>query len=51
MDKEKLLNNVKGWIELDDEIKTLNRTLKEKRKRKKEITEALVTTMKGHEID
>ena len=51
MDKEKLLNNVKGWIELDDEIKTLNRTLKEKRKLKKEITEALVTTMKGHEID
>ena len=35
MDKEKLLQNVKGWIELDDEIKRLNRVVKEKRTQKK----------------
>lgn len=51
MDKEQLLSNVKGWIELDDEIKQLNRELKEKRKKKKDLTENLVTTMKSNEID
>lgn len=51
MDKEQLLSNVKGWIELDDEIKQLNRELKEKRKNKKDLTENLVTTMKSNEID
>jgi len=51
MDKEQLLSNVKGWIGLDDEIKQLNRELKEKRKKKKELTENLVTTMKSNEID
>ena len=51
MDKEALLANVKDWITLDDEIKTANRELKEKRKRKKELTETLVDTMKNNEID
>lgn len=51
MDKEKLLQNVKGWIDLDDEIKRLNRVVKEKRTQKKELTESLVTTMKSNEID
>ena len=51
MDKEALLNNVKDWITLDDEIKSANRALKEKRKRKKELTESLVNTMKNNEID
>ena len=51
MDKEALLANVKDWIILDDEIKTANRELKEKRKRKKELTETLVNTMKNNEID
>jgi hypothetical protein len=51
MDKEQLLSSVKSWINLDDEIKTLNRKLKERRKIKKELTETLVTTMKNNEID
>jgi len=51
MDKEQLLSSVKGWISLDDEIKTLNRALKEKRTKKRELTEALVSTMKSNEID
>lgn len=51
MDKESLLNNVKDWIILDDEIKATNRELKEKRKIKKELTNSLVDTMKNNEID
>jgi hypothetical protein len=51
MDKETLLNNVKSWIELDDEIKTIGKTLKEKRKGKKALTDSLVSTMKGNDID
>ena len=51
MDKELLLNNVKAWIILDDEIKVTNRELKEKRKIKKELTNSLVDTMKNNEID
>ena len=51
MDQEQLLNNVKSWIELDDEIKKLNRTLKNKRTEKKELTERLVNTMKNNDID
>ena len=51
MDKELLLSNVKSWIELDDEIKTIGKTLKEKRKIKKALTDTLVTTMKGNDID
>lgn len=51
MDKESLLNNVKDWISLDDEIKAANRELKEKRKKKKELTNSLVQTMKNNEID
>ena len=51
MDKEQLLNNVKSWIELDDEIKRLNKTDKSKRAEKKELTEGLVNTMKCNDID
>ena len=31
MDKEELIKNIKGWIHLDEEIKDLQRQIKEKR--------------------
>ena len=34
-DKRKLIENVKGWIDIDNEIKELSKELKEKRKKRK----------------
>ena len=34
MDKEDLIKNIKGWIHLDEEIKDLQRQIKEKRNEK-----------------
>jgi len=42
---------VKEWMEIDDEMKTLQRELKGRRARKKELTEQLVDIMKTNEID
>lgn len=51
MNKEELLNNVKKWITLDDEIKELSKATKQKRDEKKIITNTLLGTMKENEID
>ena len=51
MNKEELLNNVKKWITLDDEIKELSKAAKQKRDEKKIITNTLLGTMKENEID
>ena len=37
MDKEDLIKNIKGWIHLDEEIKDLQRQIKEKRNEKAKI--------------
>ena len=39
MDKEVLIKNIKDWIHLDEEIKELQRQIKEKRNEKKQNTE------------
>jgi len=51
MDKEVLIKNIKDWIHLDEEIKSLQRQIKEKRNEKKESTETLVKIMRENEID
>ena len=51
MDKEELVDNIKQWISLDEEIKQLQKQIKEKRKEKKENTETLVRIMRENEID
>ena len=51
MDKEILIENVKQWIHLDEEIKDLRRQIKEKRNEKKQNTETLVRIMRDNEID
>ena len=51
MDKEDLIKNIKGWIHLDEEIKDLQRQIKEKRNEKKQNTESLVKIMRENEID
>jgi hypothetical protein len=48
--KEELVGNIKGWMQIDEEIRVLNRELKERRAQKKALTESLVTIMKDNEI-
>lgn len=50
MDKEKLIENVREWIGIDNEIKQLQKIIKEKRKEKKGLTENLVNVMKTNDI-
>jgi len=45
MDKGELIKNIKEWIHLDEEIKDLQRQIKEKRTEKKQNTETLVKTL------
>lgn len=49
--KEQLVAVVKEWVSLETEIKTLQKHIKQRRERKKELTSTLVDTMKTNEID
>jgi hypothetical protein len=49
--KEKLAQNIKSWLHIDKDIKILQKELKERKKKKNEITNALVQIMKSNEID
>jgi len=49
--KEQLVNNIKEWIKLDNEISDLKAQVKEKTNKKKGLTENLVTVMKTNKID
>jgi hypothetical protein len=50
-EKEKIINNVKSWLTIDEEIKNMQKVIRNKKKEKKEITENLVEIMKYNEID
>ena len=43
--------HIKSWLTLDNEIKNLQRSIKERRKERKMNTKALVNIMKQNEID
>ena len=49
--KEQLVNNIKEWIKMDNEITKLRFEVKEKTNKKKELTESLVNVMKSNAID
>uniref|UniRef100_A0A6C0IHM9 Uncharacterized protein n=1 Tax=viral metagenome TaxID=1070528 RepID=A0A6C0IHM9_9ZZZZ len=49
--KEQLVNNVKEWIKIDNEITQLKTEIKERNNKKKSLTENLVVTMKNNSID
>ena len=46
-----LLENVKSWLTIDNEIRALQKEIKERRKMKKQLTTDLMTTMKSNDID
>ena len=49
--KRELIENVIGWIDIDNDIKELQKELKEKRKEKKIFTQNLVEIMKTNNVD
>lgn len=49
--KEVLVEKIKEWITYDDEIKTLQKQIKEHRLNKKTLTDNLLDIMKTNEID
>jgi len=51
MANQELKENILGWLQLDNDIKSLQKQIKEKRKEKKEITDNIVVVMKSNEIE
>jgi hypothetical protein len=50
-DKERLVENVKNWLQIDTEIKKLQSEIKKRRALKKEMTDSLVQMMKTQDIE
>jgi hypothetical protein len=49
--KEELVSHIRSWIQIDNEILSLQKQIKQYRDEKKSLTESLVTVMKTNEID
>jgi len=49
--KEELVNSVKEWIKIDNEIAQLKAEVKNRNIKKKDLTESLMNVMKKNEID
>ena len=51
MSQAELLENVKTWLDIDNQIRALQKEIRERRKMKKDLTENLVGIMKTQDID
>lgn len=49
--KEELVENIKKWVNYEHEIKSLQKSIKDMRDKKKQLTSNLIDVMKTHEID
>jgi len=49
--KDQLVNHIKEWISIDEEVKLLKKEIKIRQERKKNLTQDLVEVMKSNEID
>jgi len=49
--KDQLVNNIKEWIKIDNEISQLKNDIKDRNNKKKILTENLVNVMKTNSID
>ena len=49
--KDQLVSYVKEWGSIDEEMKQLQKVMREKRQKKKELNDVLIQVMKQHEIE
>jgi len=49
--KELLINNIRNWIKLDNEIRELKKQESTRKTQQKKLSEQLIATMKANEID
>ncbi len=49
--KEDLVDYIKEWITIDNEVRDIQKVMREKKQRKKDLTNYLVDIMKANEID
>ena len=49
--QQELLENVKTWLDIDNQIRSLQKEIRDRRKLKKELTQSLVGIMKTQDID
>ena len=49
--KDELVANIKEWIKNDNEISQLQSEIKDRRIKKKALTDSLIVTMKNNSID
>ena len=49
--KDQLVSYVKEWVSIDEEMKQLQKVMREKRQKKKELNDVLIQVMKQHEIE
>tara|TARA_B100000927_G_C16250990_1_gene383503 strand:- start:76 stop:432 length:357 start_codon:yes stop_codon:yes gene_type:complete len=50
-DQKRLIDNVKNWLQIDNEIKQLQKEIKKRRAMKKDMTDSLVEIMKSQDIE
>ena len=51
MSQDILIDNVRSWLTIDNDIKKLQKAIKEKRQEKKDLTNNLMDIMKQRDID
>jgi|TARA_B100000242_G_C42940328_1_gene436072 hypothetical protein len=49
--KEKLITNIRKWVKLDNEIRSLKKEEKIRKEQQKELNVSLIEIMKSNEID
>jgi hypothetical protein len=51
VDKEVLVSTIKEWLQVDNDIREIQKAAKEYREKKKQLTEQLVHVMRENQID
>lgn len=49
--KQLVIENIKEWVKIDNEIRELKKQEKSRKKKQDELTKSLIETMKTNEID
>lgn len=49
--KEELIQTIKAWVKIDNEVKALQKEVKKRNDDKKKLSESLMNVMKKNEID